>query len=55
MAAEEPTDDELLEFALSLLGQTPEGTLHSHENIAEAVREARHLWLLLYGVHHRGD
>lgn len=55
MAAEEPTEDELLEFALSLLGQTPEGTFRSRENIGEAVSEARHLWLLLYAVHHGGD
>lgn len=47
----EPTEDELLEFVDAMLSNL-DRELRSPEVLAEAVRERREMWVMLYQVSH---
>lgn len=50
----EPTDDELLEF-VNLMLSNLDRELRDPEVLAQAVRERRDMWVMLYQVSHRAE
>lgn len=52
--AREPTDDELLEF-VDLMLSNLDRELREPDVLAEAVRDRREMWVMLYRLSHEFD